>query len=750
MFSKKNHVGRPSNLEIKNNKIKKNLIYAMPVVVVLMGIILISSGSLNNLMGNSVMIEDSFFDYQITEEVQDKCYQGSKVIVCPYKLNLKTSLTNSGLRLYWDDLRKKLSNKNDSVYYKITGENSDYLVNNEILDNRPMMEQMPTILKNVTEYSIGGDHWLEMSVEYNITITAYIPQNVDDDNPKNVIACTSIKFKLSPKSKIELQTNSYEGGVKLSWNKISQAAYYIVTNDKNSLNINTKNNYYNDTKIKAGEGIEYSVAAYNSNNKLIATATNREFVHTTAEEPKIVKSSRTPLGFELEMQGGYNTSRYAVYLDDVGNYKKIGESTGKIFRWNSAKNGETYRFVVKSLDSNGKETSVFSKSYFAGVFYSAPIIDSINEIGGGVALSWNKIKGVSKYAIYIKGGIYKEYEKLKESKSNGASVLLVLPIGTYTFKVVGLSENGAEITSYVGKQYVVKAKVQTTISATKNYSCPSGYTKSGSGTSTKCIKKETKAASKKIDSYSCAPIVGITLSGTKCIHKLNPIVSYSCPSGYTKIGDGPTASCEKIEYPVNKTRKYCSGGSYWLMKNGKCEYQKQANSSCPSGYSKSGGNCVKTYKATVKNRRYSCPSGGKLNNSGQCVITKSPSYTCPKFQDVRGTIKNRTCYYVKNTTTGTTQTCNRGYLYAARCIVTTSLQTTKSCAKGYTRSGNYCTKITNAAIHYQYYCASGYTKTGSGENTKCSKTLTKTVTVTYTCPSGYTKTGSGTNTKCKK
>ena len=51
---KKNHVGRPSNLELKNRKIKKIIMYGLPALVVLVGIILISNGNLRNLMGNSV------------------------------------------------------------------------------------------------------------------------------------------------------------------------------------------------------------------------------------------------------------------------------------------------------------------------------------------------------------------------------------------------------------------------------------------------------------------------------------------------------------------------------------------------------------------------------------------------------------------------------------------------------------------------------------------------------------------------
>ena len=54
MFNKKNHVGRPSNEELKSRRNKKILMVAIPVVLVGIFSLLIATGSLSNLMGNSV------------------------------------------------------------------------------------------------------------------------------------------------------------------------------------------------------------------------------------------------------------------------------------------------------------------------------------------------------------------------------------------------------------------------------------------------------------------------------------------------------------------------------------------------------------------------------------------------------------------------------------------------------------------------------------------------------------------------
>ena len=54
MFNKKNHIGRPSNEELRNRKIKKIITVAAPVFVVAMIVVAVITGNLTGLMGNSV------------------------------------------------------------------------------------------------------------------------------------------------------------------------------------------------------------------------------------------------------------------------------------------------------------------------------------------------------------------------------------------------------------------------------------------------------------------------------------------------------------------------------------------------------------------------------------------------------------------------------------------------------------------------------------------------------------------------
>jgi len=80
-------------------------------------------------------------------------------------------------------------------------------------------------------------------------------------------------------------------------------------------------------------------------------------------------------------------------------------------------------------------------------------------------------------------------------------------------------------------------KCVKTVNATKVeskfiYDCPAGYTKSGTGASTKCYKRTTT------DSYYYCANSKAQLSGTRCIiPATTSFVSYQCPSGYSLKGD---------------------------------------------------------------------------------------------------------------------------------------------------------------------------------------------------------------------
>ena len=122
----------------------------------------------------------------------------------------------------------------------------------------------------------------------------------------------------------------------------------------------------------------------------------------------------------------------------------------------------------------------------------------------------------------------------------------------------------------------------------------------------------------------------------------------------------------------------------------RCPYIYDASFSgyiCPSGYTLTGATCYKNYVATVN---YNCPSGYTLSGS-----------TC--YQDYQGTLVY-TCNYWETLSGascgvyGTQDLCSSGggFIGGGQCQYTYAATGTGVCNSGFTKSGSYCNRNTNA------------------------------------------------------
>ena len=179
----------------------------------------------------------------------------------------------------------------------------------------------------------------------------------------------------------------------------------------------------------------------------------------------------------------------------------------------------------------------------------------------------------------------------------------------------------------------------STTPGTTTYSCPSGYTKEGSGSSLKCYKN---------------------------------VYSYSCPSGYTKEGSGSSLKC----------------------------YKNVTTYSCPSGYTKEGsGSSLKCYKNVTT---YSCPTGYIKEGSGSSLkcYTVSKSYSCPAGTDeTTGSGSSLKCYNI--IPGGISYFCKDSSwkLEGNKCTKTVKEEHTELyCEAGYKLEGKKCNKYNTEKI----------------------------------------------------
>ena len=123
---------------------------------------------------------------------------------------------------------------------------------------------------------------------------------------------------------------------------------------------------------------------------------------------------------------------------------------------------------------------------------------------------------------------------------------------------------------------------------------------------------------------------------------------YTCPSGYRKRGSGASSSCYKYESATKNTSQtpYCASG-YDLTSNGKCVrtieatlVEEKVTYSCPEGYTKRGnGASTQCYKKTTTDSYYYCTNSQATLNGTRCVIAEKTTflgYTYSNGYDLSG------------------------------------------------------------------------------------------------------------------
>lgn len=317
----------------------------------------------------------------------------------------------------------------------------------------------------------------------------------------------------------------------------------------------------------------------------------------------------------------------------------------------------------------------------------------------------------------------------------------------------------------------------TTHSATTNYTCPTGYTRSGTScymtTSTTapatyvgqtCPAGYTYTAG--TTNYTCPS--GKTLVGTKCSETTTTTsaanVTYSCAAGETLNGTTCSKTTTTTQPPT--TTYGCSSGQ--TLSGTSCISTSTgtatANYACAAGASLVGTNCISSYYVLAQTQKrcvtsatvslYYSPYFGQDICDVNLPMTQYETDICAIYLTTGGMgvgtdsvllgagIRNRdeiACYF----TPATSYYCTDGSspLYGS-CAQTSTVAASVSytCPSGGTVSGSSCISTSTTPATQTNTCSVGFTYNG----TTCVKSTTSTsaAIVTYSCPAGATLSGS--------
>ena len=322
-------------------------------------------------------------------------------------------------------------------------------------------------------YYKGRKGWTRM---VDTTSTSYIDKDVSSGrNYTYTVRCisadgksftsgydskgTTVKYIAAPEiSKLE----NVNGGVKISWGKVSGATKYRVYYKGSkgwTRMVDTTSTSYIDKDVSSGRNYTYTVRCITSDAKKFTSGYNPtgksvKYVAT----PKISKTEVTYDGIKLTWNKVAGAEKYRVYYKDATGWNKLVDTKGTSYldkglvsrelsiKDNSV-NGQ-YIYTVRCISSNGKvfQSGYDTKGSKANLGNECPEIVRVDSMHGGITVSWTDVcENNSKYRIYVKEK--GSWKKLADTTDNWYTHKNVKAGQTYTYTVRCVSKDGKKFTS---------------------------------------------------------------------------------------------------------------------------------------------------------------------------------------------------------------------------------------------------------------------------------------------------------------
>lgn len=170
----------------------------------------------------------------------------------------------------------------------------------------------------------------------------------------------SIKYYAPPKlSKAE----NVNGGVKVTWNKVSGAAEYRVfrkTGDGDWKKVaDVTGTKYTDKSVKSGTKYVYTVRAMDKKGNYISFYNSKGKQITYVAAPAATVSVGTD-GVEIKWAASKGSAKYRVFRKtEGGSWTKLGDTDKTSYTDKSGTKGTTYYYTVRCMDSSGKFISAY-------------------------------------------------------------------------------------------------------------------------------------------------------------------------------------------------------------------------------------------------------------------------------------------------------------------------------------------------------------------------------------------------------
>ena len=281
-------------------------------------------------------------------------------------------------------------------------------------------------------YYKGRKGWTRM---VDTTSTSYIDKDVSSGrNYTYTVRCISadgksftsgydskgksVKYIAAPEiSKLE----NVNGGVKISWGKVSGATKYRVYYKGRkgwTRMVDTTSTSYIDKDVSSGRNYTYTVRCISDDGKSFESGFNPKGSSIRYNQaPKILETNVVNGGIKVIWESENNTN-YRLYCKTEGKgWTKVCDNKTGVVTHKNLQPNKTYTYTVRAISSDAKKyLSGYDPVGMSAKYVATPKISKTEVTYDGIKLTWNKVAGAEKYRVYYKDG--EGWNKLADTTGN--------------------------------------------------------------------------------------------------------------------------------------------------------------------------------------------------------------------------------------------------------------------------------------------------------------------------------------------
>ena len=164
--------------------------------------------------------------------------------------------------------------------------------------------------------------------------------------------------------------------------------------------------------------------------------------------PEVTSVTNVKGGIKIAWGRVEGAENYRIYYKvNGGGWKRLIETTGTSYTWTGAESGNTYGFTIRCMDAAGTSfTSGYDNTGKSVAYIAAPYVTKLENLAGGVKITWTKSTGAALYRIYYKEGTG-GWKRLTETDGTSYTWTGAQSGKTYGFTIRCMNAAGTSFTS---------------------------------------------------------------------------------------------------------------------------------------------------------------------------------------------------------------------------------------------------------------------------------------------------------------